>query len=314
MRTVITRLPSILVFSTLLFSTLTAQAARIEYQATRQNILPDAMVPTNLPNLSQNNFGPGNSFILTGSGSDTLSGVFEIRHNHVTPNGSALFAGLATYVGGTGIYAGASGQNVFAGIFDARTGATTVADYGFVDAPNLAGADQFLETVFGTPATTSPLEGGDMFEFSGVRKDAAFNDIGPTRIDIPVSIVNPFVLDSNVADNSGGYRMTGPEGNFVAGNYFGAASASYGDTILFAGFTFVNDGGAPQWEVTGGSGVFAGRNVRQNPGDTTGTESVTDFGYVTARRIDAPATLPLLTAGLALLALRRRALLRSAAR
>lgn len=314
MPTVSTYLSSFLVSAFLMVTSLASYAARIEYQATRQNILPGATVPTNLPNLSQNEFGPGNTFTLTGSGSDTLSGVFEIRHNHVTPNGSALFAGLATYVGGTGSYAGASGQNVFAGIFDARTGATTVADYGFVDAPNLGGADQFLEAIFGAPATTSPLQGADMFDFSGARKNAAFNDIGPTRIDVPASIVNPFVLNRNVADNSGGYRTTGPDGSFVSGNYFVAASASYGNSVLFAGFTFVNDGRAPQWDVTGGSGVFSGRNVRQNPGATTGTESVTDFAYVTARRVDEPSTMLLLLAGLALLAVRNFSSRRVAAR
>lgn len=292
-----------LVAASLALSTPAAHSARIEFQATRYNVASGASWPSIFPNLTTSTSGPGDTFTNTGDGVDSLSGVFQILHNHSVSNGSALFAGVATYTGGTGIYAGASGHVAFAGIFDGRTGATTVADYGYLDAPNLIGADSFISSSYGTPEAVSPLSGAGLFDLSGARTDTPFSDVNANRIDFPVSISEPFALDRNTADNAGNYLTLGPDGNFIAGKYFTSVGIGYGNSVLFAGFTFVTDGGGDGWDITGGSGVFAGRNVRANAGDTAGLEYVTDFAYVTARRLPEPPTGGLLLAGLAVVAL-----------
>ncbi len=243
--------------------------------ATFDSVLPGLTTVELLNNGTVRYFGPG---------SDSVLGQVTVHTNHNTPDGLILFAGSTQYVSGTGFYAGVSGFSAFAGFLDPIARRQTVSDFGFMLVPNLGVIDLGFFQELGTPA-------GDPTPGPQSRRDVPLTS-GAVAGTFPFTGNAPFQLDTVTVDPIGGYQLTGPRSNIALGTYDTRFSVTAGPiSNIFSGSTQIIGGGGDGWTVTGGAGVFAGRNA--NLGFAT-LQSADDYGFISAQRVPEPNSLPLL--------------------
>ena len=262
-------------------------AGVIEFITLRSNWQydPNAAVATTfdsvLPGLSTVEVLNNGTVRYFGAGSDSVLGQVSVHTNHNTPDGLILFAGSTQYISGTGFYAGVSGFSAFAGFLDPIARRQTVSDFGFMVVPNLGVIDIGFLQDLGTPS-------GDPTPGPQSREEVPLTP-GPVAATFPFTGNAPFQLDTVTVDPIGGYQLTGPRGNFALGTHETRFNVTAGPiTSIFSGSTQIVSGGGDGWTVTGGAGVFAGRNA--NLGFAM-WQSADDYSFISAQRVPEPSSL-----------------------